>query len=82
MKNFDLNGDGIVTKKEMHDAINHAFREKNNTLKISCIIKSATMGALRGGITGFLINGLEGAVTGGIVLAIINPILTGAEGYL
>ncbi len=43
------------------------------------IFKSIITGAIRGGLMGLLLNGVEGAITSALVLGTINPIITSIE---
>jgi len=77
---LDSDGDGQITKKEVIEFIN---RELDNRAKrppqFKGIVKSALSGAMRGAVMGLILNGLEGAAAGAIILGSINPIITSLE---
>lgn len=78
---LDLNGDGVVSRSELKYILNHHTKKKS-TPSIDRLIQSARTGALRGGLMGLISHGIEGAVAGGLVLAVINPMVSGIEHML
>jgi uncharacterized protein (UPF0333 family) len=56
--------------------------EKRKNFTTKKLAKSSIIGFIRGCITGALVNGVEGAATGGIVFAIINPIINACEYHI
>jgi asparagine N-glycosylation enzyme membrane subunit Stt3 len=73
----DLNHDGKI---ELYEIWEH-FRgkEKNKPPNIKNLIKSSSIGILRGFLMGFLIGGFEGSFVTAITLGLVNPIITVAE---
>lgn len=53
--------------------------QKRKPAKLSSLIKSAKSGFLRGALLGLITYGVEGAVAGGLLLGIVNPIVMGIE---
>lgn len=79
----DLNGDGLITKNEIEYHIKKELDKRLETPpEFKGLVKSCFSGFLRGLMMGILVNGYEGAITTGIVLAVINPIMTGIEPML
>jgi len=62
---------------KLHDMI-----EKRKNFTPKKLAKSSIIGFIRGCLTGALINGIEGAATGGVVFAIINPLINACEYHL
>ena len=62
-----------ISKKELYAILDNKLPTRRS------LIRSASTGAIRGAIMGMLLYGVEGAVTGGIVFAIVNPIIIGCE---
>jgi hypothetical protein len=56
--------------------------EKRKNFTTKKLAKSSLIGFIRGCLTGALVNGIEGAATGGVVFAIINPIINACEFHL
>lgn len=57
--------------------------QKTNTLpSMNTLIKNTSSGMIRGAIMGFLLYGVEGAVTSSIVLGIVNSYMTTIDSYL
>jgi hypothetical protein len=56
--------------------------EKRKSFTPKKLAKSSIIGFIRGCLTGALINGVEGAATGGVVFAIINPLINACEYHL
>ena len=79
MEVMDRNGDGVVSREELKFLIEHDLLKTDKALTLRALSKSAASGALRGFLSGMLINGFEGGITGSMVLMIINPIITGFE---
>jgi uncharacterized membrane protein len=80
LKQFDLNGDGVVTRAEVAKVVAMELEKKTKSPpKVRSVAKSMASGALRGCLMGLLLNGLEGAITGAAVLSVINPIVSGLE---
>lgn len=76
----DLNGDGSISISEIEYHVKKELDKRaNRPPRFKGIVKSAVTGFLRGTLMGFILNGLEGALTSGIVLAVVNPIMTGIE---
>lgn len=77
----DLDGDGIVTKKELQAYIAAELERKSKSPpQFRGLIKSAISGAVRGGLMGLLLsNTLEGAAVSAIVLGVINPVVGSVE---
>lgn len=79
----DLNNDGNISRDEIIFHIKKEIDKKSNKPpKFKGIVKSSISGFLRGVLMGLILNGLEGALTSGIVLAVVNPIITGVEPLL
>jgi hypothetical protein len=66
----------ILTEKNIKNIIEH------KGITVNSIIKSALSGGFRGFLMGLLVNGIEGAITFGTVLAIINPVVASVEQHL
>jgi hypothetical protein len=64
-----------------NDKLNEMI-EKRKNFTTKKLAKSSIIGFIRGCITGALVNGAEGAATGGIVFAIINPIINACEYHI
>ncbi len=76
----DINGDGVISMNEIRYHIKKELDERSHKPpQFKGVVKSSISGFLRGLLTGIIINGLEGALTSGIVLAVINPIIAGVE---
>ena len=45
------------------------------------LANSSLSGFIRGGLTGALVNGAAGAFTGGLIFAVINPLVLELEAY-
>lgn len=76
----DLNKDGVVTRAELYETIKQEMiKKENRTPKIRTFAKYASLGAIKGAITGLLAYGLEGAAVGAIVGCVISPAITGIE---
>jgi hypothetical protein len=79
----DLNNDGVISESEIEYHIKKELDKRSNRPpKFRGIVKSSISGFLRGTLMGLILNGLEGALTSGIVLAVVNPIITGLEPML
>jgi len=65
-----VNHDTCISKDELKEIL-----KKNGIKKIKLldVFKSALAGAVRGGLTGLLVHGVEGAITGAVVMSVINP---------
>lgn len=77
----DLNGDGVIDQSEIEYQIKKQLEERaKQPPSYNGIIRSSLSGALRGTLMGFLLGGsTESAISGCIVLGIINPIVTSLE---
>jgi hypothetical protein len=79
----DSNKDGLIDTDELNSHIKKEI-EKRQTQppQFKGIVKSSVTGLLRGLLMGLVLGGVEGALTTGIVLATINPIISGVEYYI
>jgi hypothetical protein len=59
-----------ISKEELKEILKKNASKK---IKLSDVFKSALAGAVRGGLTGLLVHGVEGAITGAVVMSVINP---------
>ena len=83
ISSIDFNNDGMVTKKEMKYYLNLLQqRDKKNKLKRTELIKSSFSGIIRGFIMGFILCDFEGGIVLGLILAVVNPMMTGTENIL
>lgn len=57
----------------------HAMESKNKPVTVQQLYRSAKSGFLRGGILGLITFGIEGALAGGLLLGVVNPIVLGIE---
>ena len=58
-----------ISKTELKEILK---KNANKKIKLSDVFKSALSGAVRGGLTGLLVHGTEGAITGAVVMSVIN----------
>jgi hypothetical protein len=80
---IDINGDGIVSRKELKYYLSRIEEEKNtNYLTSSDFIKSGVGGLIRGFLMGCILFDIEGGVTLGIMLGVLNPIISGVTKLL
>ena len=75
----DLDGDGVISKYEVKQLFKKLVIEKKKNVEVKSLLGSMATGAFRGCLMGLLLNGVEGAVTGAIVLATVNPIVSMLE---
>jgi hypothetical protein len=59
-----------VTKTELKEILKETSVKK---IKLMDVFKSSLSGIVRGGLTGLLVHGFEGCVTGAVVMGVINP---------
>ena len=79
----DHNKDGIIDSDELtHHIKNEIEKKQKQPPQFKGIVKSSVTGLLRGLLMGLVLGGVEGALTTGIVLATINPIISGIEYYI
>lgn len=53
--------------------------KKKKPPKLTTLIKSVKVGFIRGALLGLITYGVEGAIAGGLLLGIVNPIVVGFE---
>jgi hypothetical protein len=83
LDSLDLNGDGVVSRSELKQILKmHLEKKKKTPPTIDHVLKSARSGVLRGGLMGLISHGFEGAIAGGLILGIINPMVAGIEHLL
>ena len=70
---IDLYKSKVYTKKEIIDIIKQNQTKK---LTVQSLYKQFVSGAIRGILIGYLINGQEGAILGGLILGSMNPIIS------
>jgi hypothetical protein len=79
----DINNDGLIDNNELSYHIKQEIDKKQKQPpQFKGIVKSSVTGLLRGLLMGLVLGGIEGAITTGIVLATINPIISGIEYYI
>lgn len=79
----DHNRDGLIDSDELTHHIKKEIEKKQKQPpQFKGIVKSSVTGLLRGLLMGLVLGGVEGALTTGIVLATINPIISGIEYYI
>lgn len=79
-KKMDLNNDNHISQDEIRQYVSNIMKEQSNQPNdFRSVVKSSISGAMRGAIMGLILNGVEGAVTSGLVMAVINPIISGIE---
>jgi hypothetical protein len=79
----DINNDGLIDNNELNYHIKQEIDKKQKQPpQFKGIVKSSVTGLLRGLLMGLVLGGIEGAITTGIVLATINPIISGIEYYI
>ncbi len=67
-----------LVKKKIHDTDLHYKKQT----ELSNIIKGTSSGMIRGALMGFLLYGVEGAVTSSIVLGLVNTYMVSIDHYL
>jgi hypothetical protein len=79
----DINNDGLIDNNELSYHIKQEIDKKQKQPpQFKGIVKSSVTGLFRGLLMGLVLGGIEGAITTGIVLATINPIISGIEYYI
>ena len=79
----DINNDGLIDNNELIHYIKQEIDKKQKQPpQFKGIVKSSVTGLLRGLLMGLVLGGIEGALTTGIILATINPIISGIEYYI
>jgi len=78
--NLDLDGDGKVSRSELKHYLLLLEKERSKKrIHYFDIIKSMGSGFVRGLLMGLILQDFEGGLTLGLVLGLINPVLTGLE---
>lgn len=77
MRELDYNQDGKITRKELKYYLEKIEQErKNNIMSINDFLQTVFGGVIRGFAMGLLLNSMEGGIVLGIMLGIINPLIT------
>lgn len=75
-KDLDRYGITQSDQDKIEKLIDKLIKEKtNDEPKIPKVVSSSTKGFLRGAATGLLVDGVSGAAAGGVVFAVINPLI-------
>lgn len=79
----DSNNDGLINNDELKDHIKKEIEKRQKQPpQFRGIVKSSVTGLLRGLLMGLVLGGVDGALRTGIILATINPIISGVEYYI
>jgi F0F1-type ATP synthase assembly protein I len=80
IRKIDADKNGVVTKAELRDYliwIEKTRRKKR--IRLVDIAHSMYSGFIRGLLMGLILRDFEGGITLGLILGIINPVISGAE---
>jgi len=62
--------------------LRHSSAVRHENFSEEKVRKSIASGAIRGGLTGLLLYGIEGGLAGVAIMGVVNPVILGVESFL